>query len=608
MSKDVDMDALVASFENLQEFRARTGYREAPVPVTPWYQKSPAKVAYWSVAVPTLVSGMANVAAHQWPGWEVPFTGGLVSALATVATVAGLNNHWNATGTAVATGIALGSLQFATAAGSGGWMEVVAWLTGAAGSVAYSIVWNRKHAREHAEEALIRAKTRTEWLKGEAVRSASALKDQHAWLKIQAEQRAATASATPEFQGVSPVERAMRQAVWDAFQVDLITCDVRDTRTGWVCTVGLPAALSRNAARSGWDKVSTALRQDGRFIVADGRLSNELDVKFLDRTKVDTRPLVWTPEFMHTEPQAYASLGVNTETGDPVAVRFDERLLICGASGTGKSWSTRPLLAHAHLNGDLVLLDGKGEEGNVWDGVCRVGNEPDEITHLVRAVHAEMGRRKMVLKEQGQSVWTGRQLTVFVDEGQVILSLLKDDKALMQMLRELASLGRSRGIVLWWATQKPTMSGTAPGLDSQMAGNMLQRFSLRVASEQEARTALDDCAHYGPHLIPDERQMRGNGYLKGYGNALIRTWTMDDDAVRALPASEWAGELDRQREQVQTESLRRAAEAAAMGAPVDRVRAVVTSNPSASKREIAALADVPEGSVGHYLKKVRDAG
>lgn len=597
MSKDneLDVDALVALFEQTQEFRHRTGTAARPQPK--WYEGRTAKIAAWATAVPTLVSGMANLSAHQWPGGEVPFTGGIVFALATVATLAGLNKHWNPAASAVSAGMALGALQFTTAAGSGGWMEVVAWLTGAAGSVAYAIVWNRKHARDRAEVALIDERRNTERLKGDAVRSASALKDTHLLLKIQAEQRAATANLQPVFQGATQVERDMRRAVWDAFQVELFSCDVRDTRTGYVATVGLPVALSRNAARAGWDKVLSALRADGRFIVADGRLSNELDVKFLDRNKVDTTPMLWTPDQMAADSQHRASLGINTETGDPVEILFDERLLICGASGTGKSWSTRPLLAHAHLNGDLILLDGKGEEGNVWDRVCRVANESDEIEFVVDAAHDEMQRRKGVLKAEGKSVWTGRQLTVFVDEGQVILALLKGDAARMQRLRELASLGRSRGIVLWWATQKPTMSGSAPGIDSQMAGNLLQRFALRVATEQESRTALDDCAHYGPHSIPDDRAMRGHGYLKGYGPALVRTWTMDDAAVRALPSNVWSGELDAQREQIVSATWNNAALSVA-----ERFSCFMDENPGASQRAAAEALDIPEASLRRALK------
>lgn len=585
---EVNVDELVALFERSQMFAAKiNGPAETK---THWTRHQTAKVAYWSTAVPSIVSVAANLCAWQWPGWEVPFTGGLVSALATCATVAGLNHHWSPTAAGVSAGLALGSLQFATAAGAGGWMEVVAWLTGVAGTVAYAIVWNRKHAKDRAEVALVEAKRRTELLKGNAVQSAAALKDMHLMQRIEREQREAAAAAVaaqpPVFHGATREERDMRRAFWQACEVQLYSCDVRYTRTGYVATVGLPVDLSRNAARSAWDRVASALRADGRFIVADGRLSNELDIKFLDRSKVDTSPMLWTPARMHADPQHYATLGINTETGDEVAVQFDERLLICGASGTGKSWSTRPLLAHAHLNGDLILLDGKGEEGNVWENVCRVGRDADEIVALILAAHAEMNERRDDMRARGLSVWDGGQLTVFVDEGQVVLALLHGERELMQKLRELASLGRSRGIVLWWATQKPTMSGSAPGIDSQMAGNLLQRFALRVASEQEARTALDDCAHYGPQQIPDDRSMRGHGYLKGYGPSLIRTLTMDDNGVRALPCKVWQAASERE-----------------SGLPLaDRYARFMLEQPGASQRSAAAALGVPESTLRAALK------
>lgn len=249
---------------------------------------------------------------------------------------------------------------------------------------------------------------------------------------------------------------------------------------------------------------------------------------------------LWTPDRIPADP-LMMSLGLDTETGDEVLVPFDERLLVSGASGTGKSWSFRPMMATAHLRGDLLLIDGKGEEANIWEAVCRVAVEPDEITDAVDEAHAEMNRRKRDMKARGISVWDGRQLTVVVDEGQVILALITRDKERLQRLIELSSLGRSRGVVLWWATQYPVTDGSAPGVHKLIAPNLLTRFSLRVAGTTQAQVALDDCAHYAPHQIPEGREYRGHGYLKGYGPRLLRTWTLDDDGVRNLPKSLWYG-------------------------------------------------------------------
>ncbi|MET7650483.1 ATP-binding protein [Streptomyces sp. NPDC005486] len=247
---------------------------------------------------------------------------------------------------------------------------------------------------------------------------------------------------------------------------------------------------------------------------------------------------LWTPDRIPSDPMAM-SLGLDTETGDEVLIPFDERLLVSGASGTGKSWSFRPLMATAHLRGDLLLIDGKGEEATVWEHACRVAVESDEITAGVDDAHAEMTRRKVDMKQRGISVWDGRQLTVVVDEGQVILALISKDKERLQRLIELSSLGRSRGVVLWWATQYPLTDGGAPGVHKLIAPNLLTRFSLRVAGTTQAQVALDDCAHYAPHQIPEGREYRGHGYLKGYGPRMLRTWTLDDAGVRKLPKSIW---------------------------------------------------------------------
>jgi DNA segregation ATPase FtsK/SpoIIIE-like protein len=147
-------------------------------------------------------------------------------------------------------------------------------------------------------------------------------------------------------------------------------------------------------------------------------------------------------------------------------VPLDARMVICGASGSGKSWSSRPLMAAAHITGDMVFVDGKGEEATVWRGICRTATEPDDIRQAVAEVHAEMSRRRADMARRGISVWDGPQLTLFVDEGRVILAW--KDKKLLQMLIDISALGRSRGVVLWWATQYPTTSGDAPGIHSQI--------------------------------------------------------------------------------------------------------------------------------------------
>ncbi len=272
-----------------------------------------------------------------------------------------------------------------------------------------------------------------------------------------------------------------------------------------------------SASRGGWAVITLATR------------SAAADVSSL-----------WTPDRIPADREVM-SLGIDIETGEEVFIPYAERLLVSGASGTGKSWSTRPLMATAHLRGDMVLIDGKGEESIPWEGICRTANEAAEIDAVIDESWAEMVRRKAEMKQRGISVWDGRQLTVFIDEGQVVLAHVMRDKDRLQRLVELSSLGRSRGVVLWWATQYPVVDGGAPGLHKMIAPNLLTRFSLRVATTTQSAVALDDCADYAPHQIPQGKEWRGHGYLKGYGPRLIRTWTLDDAGVRNLPKSVWHG-------------------------------------------------------------------
>ncbi|MFH9118762.1 ATP-binding protein [Streptomyces globisporus] len=339
-----------------------------------------------------------------------------------------------------------------------------------------------------------------------------------------------------------------------------------------------------SASRGGWAVVSLATRSAAAGVSS-----------------------LWTPDRIPADP-LMMSLGLDTETGDEVLVPFDERLLVSGASGTGKSWSFRPLIATAHLRGDVVLIDGKGEEANIWENVCRVAVEADEITTAVDDGHAEMTRRKHDMKKRGISVWDGRQLTVVIDEGQVILALIQRDKDRLQRLIELSSLGRSRGVVLWWATQYPLTDGAAPGVHKLIAPNLLTRFSLRVAGTTQAQVALDDCAHYAPHQIPDGREYRGHGYLKGYGPRMLRTWTLDDTGVRALPKSIWTPG-NPTTHQVAPAPLRLVKNTAPSGIASNRDKVLGAVQAGArTAKEVADATGLNKGTVSREIKALTAAG
>jgi hypothetical protein len=383
------------------------------------------------------------------------------------------------------------------------------------------------------------------------------------------------------------------------------------TPGGIRCAIRLDGTWTVKGLADKADNIRNLLgaRTSLRIRITSGTRGGWAMISLATRKATDGTSSVWTPDLIPSDP-GLMSLGVDTETGEQVLVPFDERLLVSGASGTGKSWSTRPLMATAHLRGDLVLIDGKGEEANIWEKVCRVAIETDEIDAAIDETHAEMNRRKRDMKARGISVWDGRQITVVIDEGQVVLSQIAKDKERLQRLVELSSLGRSRGVVLWWATQYPVTDGRAPGVHNLIAPNLLTRFSLRVAGTTQAQVALDDCAHYAPHQIPQGKEWRGHGYLKGYGPRMIRTWTLDDAGVLALPSNVWNPGNDKGPEDPTPSRTLTLVKEEPGKAPADRetrIRLIQGAQQSGARTvdEIAESTGIPRASVGRILQALK---
>lgn len=396
------------------------------------------------------------------------------------------------------------------------------------------------------------------------------------------------------------------------------------TSGGIVCRVRLDGKWTVKALRQAEDNVRNLLgmKTSTRMRITNDREGGWAVISIATRSAAEGVESSWTPDRIPAD-ALMMSLGIDTETGDEVLIPFDERMLVAGASGTGKSWSTRPLMATAHLRGDFVLIDGKGEEANEWDGICRTAVEFDEIDALIDELHAEMTRRKLDMRARKISVWDGDQLTALVDEGQVVLASVGKDKERLQRLIELSSLGRSRGIVLWWATQKPTMSGGAPGVHNLIAPNLLTRFCLRVADQQEAMTALDDCADYLPQKIDRAKSYRGHGFLKDYGPRLIRTWTLSNEGVHALPSKIWHAETATTTEvPAPAAALRlvkeddfliappvQAAAADASAPPTNRekVEAAIRAG-ATTQADVALITGINKGSVSKAVKQLLDDG
>lgn len=209
-----------------------------------------------------------------------------------------------------------------------------------------------------------------------------------------------------------------------------------------------------------------------------------------------------------------APIGIGA--GGPVTVDLladGPHLLVAGTTGAGKSelLQTLVLALAARYGPDrlaLMLVDFKGGAGL---GACHhlphvVGEvtdlDPRAAERALTGVRAELARRERLLADAGvgdlEALRTlgsaPPRLVVVVDE---LLALREDLPEVLPALVRLASQGRSLGIHLVLATQRP-----AGALDAQVRANVPLRLCLRVTDPTDSRDVVgtDDAAAIAPDL------------------------------------------------------------------------------------------------------------
>lgn len=254
------------------------------------------------------------------------------------------------------------------------------------------------------------------------------------------------------------------------------------------------------------------------------------------RTRTRALDLTWSPE--------REGIGLDADTAEVVRVNTDERLLVAGTSGSGKSVALRVLMADALAKPHtvLVILDLKRAEGALWRHTARVESEPEGVQGVIDELIAEMKERETIMEARGIDLWEPTDerpnIVVSVDEGAELMAEVPDS---VGGLRSLARRARAAGIRLWWATQKPTMSGNGPGLDSQIAGQLTTQVCLAVAGSKEARVVLgEDATGKGWHAEDLEKGGWALVRVQGEDRAPdpVRVWFMEKEHVKALPARE----------------------------------------------------------------------
>ncbi|AKA61738.1 FtsK-like DNA translocase [Streptomyces phage YDN12] len=249
-------------------------------------------------------------------------------------------------------------------------------------------------------------------------------------------------------------------------------------------------------------RAALRLREGTRMELREGKTGGHARLTLRTRSRADGLDLTgWKPG------DAWA---VNTITGETVPVPLGKRLLFAGTSGAGKSWSARPLMAEAseHEDHRLVIFDRKHIEAVNWQHRARTATELDEMRDLCAELIAE-GEDRLKLIPRGEDVVSispsRPRITVFVDEGGELISDsktkypkdengLSDYQDIMTSMRTIARKYRAAEIILVWCTQKPALSGDGHGLDSQIAGQLVHRLSLALATTTDAQVVFGNDA------------------------------------------------------------------------------------------------------------------
>jgi S-DNA-T family DNA segregation ATPase FtsK/SpoIIIE len=309
------------------------------------------------------------------------------------------------------------------------------------------------------------------------------------------------------------------------------------TASGIVCSVRLDGTWTAHKLAKHEDLVRSLVgcRSSLRIEITAGKRGGWALMTFRTRSAADGIDLTgWQPG----DPW-----GVNTVTGDLVTVPLGRRMLIAGTSGSGKSWSTRALLAEASEAPDhrLVVIDPKRVEAINWEHRARTAIHADEVLDVTDELVAEMHER-LSLVPRGQDVIAispaRPRITVFVDEGAEVISMarVKGYDRVMENLGTLARMARAAEIILIWATQKPTMDAKG-GIDPQISAQITYRAALALSTASEARVVFgEDATEKGWHA--HELPMPGVAMLRSGPKAKphpIKTRAFSPADVIALP-------------------------------------------------------------------------
>jgi hypothetical protein len=386
-----------------------------------------------------------------------------------------------------------------------------AWLTGALGGFAALYGWAISAAIVLGAKAKYQHDIRHDQIKldMEAVKLQTALVGQQI---RQAQLTKLTApapvAAGPDLSGHTVEEQQLRTAVWETLKQELSGCLIEATDVGWKAVLDLPATLDRTTLRARWDKVAGAMRVDGAFHLADGPLTSQLVVQYVDGDPLDAAvPYESERGATFLDPIIVA----RDEFGQQVAIEFAyAHTLIAGSSKFGKSTLVRLIAIRLAGRPDTVLYGvdmkpGSPELAPMLPLLQDLASTPEEAHALMDWMKTELDERGKILADHGDQEWIpakhGRPAVyVIIDEHAELVR--QGDKGrrkgerISDKVESFLALNRAYGIHMISATQQPS-SGVFGG-KTDARGNYANRISTRMNDRDHAMFVFGRSSGYNP--------------------------------------------------------------------------------------------------------------
>lgn len=243
-------------------------------------------------------------------------------------------------------------------------------------------------------------------------------------------------------------------------------------------------------------------------------------------------------------------IGVDAR-GNIITVKvFERSVLVGGEPGAGKSVSAMSFLAAVALdpNVQLWLGDGKGVDSKIWEPLAyrvAASADPMALVKLLEELYAEVDRRYGLLRRLDKKkiersmklplivLWVDELMRYTTAKEKLEDGKTKAGDRIVELLRQIVSLGRAAGVITICATQKPS----ADVVPTILRDLLSMRLALRCTTPQASDTILGQgWASAGYNAATIDSAQRGAGYLWAEGSepVMLRSFYFEDADERAI--------------------------------------------------------------------------